>query len=388
LIRVAILGATGSIGRSALEVIRRHPESFEVVALAAHRAAERLVQQVRDFQPRIAVLSDPPREFVAPSSERTDWSFGSDALLELADRSDVDVVVNAIVGSAGLSATLRSLQAGKRLALANKESLVVGGELVKAAAESGGGELVPVDSEHSAILQCLSGSDPSQVSRLILTGSGGPFRGYSLEELGRVGPTEALQHPTWAMGSKITIDSATLANKALEVIEAHFLYDFEYDRIEAVLHPQSVIHSLVEFVDGSVLAQMGFPTMEIPILYALTHPDRASDVKLRTFDPVRSSPLTFEPIDHDAFRMFGVGVNAGRVGGTAPAVFNAANEVAVGAFLEGSLSFPGMAEIVEETLERSQTRNVSEVEDVMQADAEARATAITLINSRRSLPTG
>jgi 1-deoxy-D-xylulose-5-phosphate reductoisomerase len=388
LIRVAVLGATGSIGGSTLEVIRRHPEHFEVVVLAAHRSAEQLAEQVQEFRPRAAVLSDPPDGFVAPGQTEADWAFGSEALVHVAERDDVDVVVNAIVGSTGLEATLRSLETGKRLALANKESLVAGGPLVKEAARRGGGELIPIDSEHSAILQCLSGSDPDRVSRLILTGSGGPFRGLSPAELEGVSPTQALQHPTWAMGSKITVDSATLANKALEVIEAHFLYDFDYDRIEAVLHPQSIVHSFVEFVDGSVVAQMGFPTMEIPILYALTHPDRIEDSSLRTFDPVRCSPLTFEPIDHEAFRMFGVGVNAGREGGTAPAVFNAANEVAVESFLDGRLSFPGMAEVVQETLERCPIRNVEGLEDVLLADAEARATAITLINARRSLPTG
>jgi 1-deoxy-D-xylulose-5-phosphate reductoisomerase len=388
LIRVAILGATGSIGRSTLAVIGRHPDLFEVVALGANRSEERLLRQVREFSPRIAVLADPPDDFVAPVQTQTEWGVGREALVELADRDDVDVVVNAIVGAAGLEATLRSLESGKRLALANKESLVAGGALLQAAAESGGGELIPIDSEHSAILQCLVGSEPKCINRLILTGSGGPFRGFSVEDLKSVEPDQALQHPTWDMGAKITIDSATLANKALEVIEAHFLYDFEYDRIDAVLHPQSIVHSFVEFVDGSVLAQMGFPTMEIPILYALTHPRRAPDVSLQTFDPVLSSPLTFEPIDHEAFRMFGVGVNAGRTGGTAPAVFNAANEVAVSGFLEGRVSFPGMAEIVQETLESIEIRNVVEVGDVMQADAEARATAITLIKARRSLPTG
>lgn len=388
MIRVAILGATGSIGRSVLGVIRRHPERFEVVALAAHRSAEALSQQVRDFRPGIAVLCDPPAGFEPPGGVATEWAFGPDALLEVTERDDVDVVVNAIVGAAGLRATLRTLESGKRLALANKESLVVGGALVRVAVERGGGELIPIDSEHSAILQCMAGSDATRVHRLILTGSGGPFRGYSPRQLQSVRPEQALQHPTWDMGKKITIDSATLANKALEVIEAHFLYDFDYDQIDAVLHPQSIVHSFVEFVDGSVLAQMGFPTMEIPILYALSYPERVPDAVLRTFDPVQSSPLTFEPIDHEAFQLFGVGVDAGRAGGTAPAVFNAANEVAVGGFLEGRLSFPGLTEVVKETLERTVVRNVVGIDDVMQADAEARATAMTLINARSSLPTG
>ncbi len=386
MIRIAVLGSTGSIGRSTLEIVRRHPDRFEIVALAANRSAELLGSQVEEFRPHQAALASPPAGFDSGDSGR--WALGADTVIRMARRDDVDVVVNAIVGSAGLEATLAALDSGKRLALANKESLVAGGPLVAEAGRRGGGELVPIDSEHSAIWQCLSGPNVGEVDRLILTASGGPFRGRGAQELELVGPEEALRHPTWDMGAKITIDSATLANKALEVIEAHFLYEMAYEQIDAVVHPQSIVHSFVEFVDGSVLAQIGFPTMELPILYALSCPGRIPDKTLRTFDPVQAGPLTFEPIDHEAFRMFGVGVGAGRTGGTATAVFNAANEVAVEAFLGHRLGFGEMAEVVEETLERVEARNVVEVSDVMEADAEARAAAAKLIGMRESLVSG
>ncbi len=371
MIRVAILGSTGSIGVSALSVMERHPDRFQVVGLAAHRSVDLLEEQVAAFRPGCVVVADESALDGRPELAAR-WMAGRDELLALAEAPDVDVVVNALVGSVGLEPTIRALAAGKRLALANKESLVAGGPLVMEAAARGGGTVVPVDSEHSAILQCLAGYDIDSVSRLVLTASGGPFRGWSARELESAGPSLALQHPTWSMGSKITIDSATLANKALEVIEAHFLYGLEYDAIEVVVHPQSVIHSLVEFVDGSVLAQMGFPTMELPILYALSHPERVDDAALRTYDPVRSSPLTFEEVDHGCFPLFGVGVRAGRSGGVAPAVFNAANEVAVEAFLDERVRFLDMADVVSEALERVGSAPVETVEDVLEADRRAR----------------
>jgi 1-deoxy-D-xylulose-5-phosphate reductoisomerase len=243
------------------------------------------------------------------------------------------------------------------------------------AAERGGGEIVPIDSEHSAILQCLEGHDPESVSRLILTASGGPFRGRELDSLWGVEPSEALNHPTWDMGAKITIDSATLANKALEVIEAHYLYGVGYDRIRVVVHPQSIVHSFVEFVDGSILAQMGFPTMELPILYALSYPERVQDPALCTYDPVRASPLTFEEVDGAAFPLFDLGVEAGRRGGSAPAVYNGGNEVAVTAFLERRIRFPEMADVVRASLDGASARDVVSVDDVFAADAASRALA-------------
>jgi len=306
------------------------------------------------------------------------WGSGRQALLEAATHPDADIVLNALVGAAGLEPTLAALRAGKRVALANKESLVCGGPLVMEAARRGGGELVPVDSEHSAILQCLHGTDPAAVSRLLLTASGGPFRGYSAERLAAVTPADALRHPTWEMGAKVTVDSATLANKALEVIEAHFLFGVPYERIEAVVHPQSIIHSMVELVDGSVLAQLGFPTMELPILYALTHPERLP-YRTRRFDPVAAGTLTFEPVRAESFPAFGLGVQAGRAGGTAPAVYNAANEVAVAAFLAGRLPFTGIAGAIAAALERHPGGEALALEQVLEADAWARRETETYV---------
>ena len=364
---VAILGSTGSIGRSALAVLKRHPDRFRVVALAAHQNADELEQQSREYQPDLTAL-------VAGTTNGA-WKSGRAALLEAATHPDADIVINAVVGAAGLEATLAALGAGKRLALANKESLVVGGPLVMRALAEGGGELVPVDSEHSAILQCLHGAPAGDVERVILTASGGPFREHSAIELERVTAAEALKHPTWTMGAKITVDSATLANKALEVIEGHFLFQLPYERIEVVVHPQSIVHSFVEFVDGSVLAQLGFPDMELPILYALTYPDRIADRGCRRFDPVAARNLAFEPIDGERFRAFSLGVEAGRIGGTAPAVFNAANEVAVAGFLAGELPFTGIASVIESALGAHQPAAADSLEIVLAADAEARAAA-------------
>ncbi len=371
MIRIAILGATGSIGTSTLEVVSRHRDLFEVVALTSNRRVDLLAAQVAHFRPRLAVVGDEGAVLPTPTNG-TIWQRGRDALLDVASLDDVDVVVNALVGAVGLEPTLRVLGAGHRLALANKESLVAGGALVVQAAERGSGDIVPIDSEHSAILQCLEGYDRASVQRITLTASGGPFRGRKLEELAQVRPSEALNHPTWNMGAKVTIDSATLANKALEVIEAHYLYGFGYDGIGAVVHPQSIIHSFVEFVDGSVLAQMGFPTMELPILYALNYPERVEDSALRTYDPLRASPLTFEAIDQTAFPLFGLGVEAGRRGGCAPAVYNAGNEIAVQAFLEEKIRFPEMADVVSDALDGVGVHEVHSVDDVLAADAAAR----------------
>lgn len=375
MIRVAILGSTGSIGRSALEVIRRHPDRFRVEALAANQSVEALGRQVREYKPRRAVLATDNGMKSTDHLPKADWAVGREPLLELTQDPDVDVVVNALVGSAGLEPTLTALNAGKRLALANKESLVAGGDLVMAAVGAGGGELIPVDSEHSAILQCLEGYEMDAVARMILTASGGPFRGWSATELARVGPDQALNHPTWDMGAKISIDSATLANKALELIEAHFLYGISYDALGVVVHPQSIVHSFVEFVDGSVLAQLGFPTMELPILYALSYPERLEDAPLRTFDPVVASPLVFEEVDRRTFSLFRLGEEAGRAGGTAPAVYNAANEVAVEAFLGSEIRFGQMVEVVEGALDGLGSQPVENLEQILETDRAARRVA-------------
>ena len=389
MIRIALLGATGSIGRSTLEVVARHPDRFEIVSVSAHRSAEGLAEIVERFRPSRAVLADVDAFEALGHSGRvgeTQWDSGRSAVTELAAADDVDVVVNALVGAAGLEPTLVALEAGHRLALANKESLVAGGALVTRARRSGGGDLVPIDSEHSAILQCIEGAPDDAVHRVVLTASGGPFRGWAREALSDVGPEAALKHPTWSMGAKISIDSATLANKALEVIEAHFLYDLDYSRIGAVVHPQSIVHSFVEFVDGSVLAQVGDPTMELPILYALTYPERVPDASLRGFNPVACSPLTFEEIDHEAFPLFGLGIEAGRRGGLAPAAFNAGNEIAVAAFLEGRVSFPGMARVVEAALEAVGLSEPTSVGEVWEADRVAREAARAEIERLKERP--
>ena len=375
-IGVSILGSTGSIGQSALRVLSRHADRFHVVALAAHRNGAALASQITTHHPKLAVLVDDANVGACNGARvRT----GRDALLEAATHPDAQIVINAVVGAAGLEATMAALRAGKRLALANKESLVAAGPLVLEALRTGGGELLPVDSEHSAILQCLAGSSGASPSRLILTASGGPFRDHSPAGLHAVTREQALRHPTWDMGAKITIDSATLVNKALEVIEAHFLFGLGYDSIQVVVHPQSIIHSMVEFSDGSVLAQMGFPTMELPILYALTHPQRLSDAGTRRFDPVAAGDLTFKPVDATLYRAFGIGIAAGRAGGVAPAAFNAANEVAVAGFLEGAIPFTSIADVIEETLSAHTNGPVDSIESVYDADRTARAHAMRIM---------
>jgi 1-deoxy-D-xylulose-5-phosphate reductoisomerase len=354
---VAILGSTGSIGTCALRVLERHPDRFRVVALTSHTSVDTLARQA-------AAVGAPFHGSVTAD--------GPDCLVEAATHPEADIVINAVVGAVGLEATLAALEAGKRVALANKESLVMAGELVLRAAARGGGEILPIDSEHSAVLQCISGHRAA-VARLILTASGGPFRDWPADRVRGATVAEALRHPTWRMGRKITVDSATLANKALEVIEAHFLFGLAYDAIDAVVHPQSIVHGFVEFVDGSILAQMGYPSMELPILYALTHPDRVPDSGVRRYDPVAAGALTFEPVRPEAFPTFALGVAAGRAGGTAPAVFNAANEVAVAAFLTGRITFGRIPELIDRALSAHATERAESLDAVTLADRWARA---------------
>jgi len=368
---VAILGSTGSIGTSTLQVLRRQRERFRVVALTAYSNAELLEGQVTEWHPAYVGIVNGEGVGRGAWEGRT----GSACLVEAATHPDVGIVVNAIVGAAGLEATLAALRAGKRVALANKEALVMAGELVTEAARAGGGEIVPVDSEHSAVLQCITGRRPGELARLILTASGGPFRTWTPERLAGATVAEALQHPTWKMGKKITVDSATLVNKALEVIEAHFLFGLPYAAVQVVVHPQSVVHAFVEFVDGSVLAQIGFPTMELPILYALTHPERVPDGGARRFDPVEAGALTFEPVRPELYPAYALGRAAGEQGGTAPAAFNAANEVAVQLFLEGRIRFGKIAETIERVLAAQWPPSARSLEDVLAADAVARRLA-------------
>ena len=344
--RIALLGATGSIGRQAVEIVERHPD-LELVAAAS---------------------GSQPVDGLAPLTQ-----IGGD-LTELLERANPDVVLNAVVGFAGLPATLWALERGVTLALANKESLVAAGDLALAAQERGGGLLLPVDSEHSAAFQCLEGRSAEQVDSLLLTGSGGPFRGRSREELEAVTPQEALAHPTWQMGPKITVDSATLANKGLELLEAHFLFGVDYDRIEVVLQPTSIVHALVRFRDGATLAHLGYPDMRVPISFALTYPDR-SDTPVAPLDFTSGLVLEFQPPDLETFPLLALARRAGEEGGTYPCAFNAANEVAVAAFLEGRLPFLGIAATVEDALAGIDGAPARDLDELVEADAVARRLA-------------
>ncbi|MCY4368972.1 MAG: 1-deoxy-D-xylulose-5-phosphate reductoisomerase [bacterium] len=373
---VVVLGATGSVGRQTLEVSERL--GLVVEGIAARRSGEELAA-LADRYPLAAVVAvEPDPRGHAGYRERygNRYGWGAEALVELVSRPGC-TVVNGVVGAAGLEASIAALEAGNRLALANKESLVVGGPLVMAAAASG--ELIPVDSEHSALFQCLQGEDVAEVSRLLLTASGGPFRGRDRASLAEVGVDEALAHPTWRMGPRITIDSATLVNKGLEVIEAHYLFGLPFDRVDVVVHPQSIVHSLIEFVDGSLKAHLGVTDMRIPIQYALTHPARSRGVA-PPFDLTRT-PLTFEPVDREVFPALDLAYAAGRAGGTLPAAFNAADEIAVEAFLRSRIGFLDISGVIADVLASQDVVEVTSVEVVRRADQEARRAARRLLSN-------
>jgi 1-deoxy-D-xylulose-5-phosphate reductoisomerase len=361
--RVAILGSTGSVGTQALDVVRTHREQYEVVALAAGRNQSLLAAQAA--------------EFGVDAKWARCCGDDSDALAELAAHPEADVVLNAVVGFAGLPATIAALERGTRLALANKESLIAGGPVVNAVRAQGGGEIVPVDSEHSALYQCLRGGHRDEVSRVLLTASGGPFRGRTRMELELVTVEDALKHPTWDMGAKITIDSSTLMNKGLEVIEAHELFGLDYDEIEVVVHPQSVVHGMVEFTDGATIAQLSMPDMRLPIGLALGAPDRL-DEPFGAIDWTTVGSLTFEAPDLEAFPCLALAYEAGRIGGGAPATLSAANEVAVEAFLDRRIPWLAIAEVNRDVLE-SGVGNVRSVADVLEADRLARVRARTVV---------
>jgi 1-deoxy-D-xylulose-5-phosphate reductoisomerase len=367
--RVLIVGSTGSIGTQALDVVERSGE-LEIAGLAAGSSWEPLLEQAGRFGVDRLALADP--DAAARAGEHAEVLSGPEGLVELIVETDCDLVLNALVGSAGLGPTVAALGEGIDLALANKESLVVGGELVTALAEATGAQLIPVDSEHSALFQLLEGERPGTVDRLVLTASGGPFRGRT--DLDGVTVEEALAHPTWRMGGKITVDSATLMNKGLELIEAHHLFGVPYEAIDVVVHPQSIVHALVHLNDGASLAHLGYPDMRVPISYALHHPERA-DVPVRTLDLVELGALTFEAPDEATFACLRLAREAARAGGTAPCVLNAANEVAVHAFLRGELSFTGIARVIESTLAELPARPVRHFSDLYEADAEAREVA-------------
>jgi 1-deoxy-D-xylulose-5-phosphate reductoisomerase len=381
--RVIVLGSTGSIGTQALDVIERSND-LQVVGLAAARRFEPLLEQARHHRVERVALAD--EASAAQAAEL--WADGqvlggAEGLIELITESDADLVLNGLMGSAGLGPTIATLGEGIDLALANKESLVVGGELVTALAEATGARIIPVDSEHSALFQLISSESPGTIDRLVLTASGGPFRGRTQAELADVTVDQALAHPTWDMGGKITIDSATLMNKGLELIEARHLFGVDYDRIDVVVHPQSIIHALVHLNDGASLAHLGYPDMRVPISYALHYPDRA-DVPLRTLDLADLGSLTFERPDLQAFPCLRLAREAAGAGGTAPCVLNAANEVAVSAFLAGDLSFLGIAEVIERALDELPPEPVRHFSDLYRADAAARERARELVQGVRA----
>jgi 1-deoxy-D-xylulose-5-phosphate reductoisomerase len=379
---IAVAGSTGSIGTQALEVVRAEPERFEVVALGAWSSVDALVAQATELRPKLVVVGDESAapQVAAAVPPGTDVQAGAAALADMG--AVADVCVNGVVGFAGLRLTLATLAAGKRLALANKESLIAGGPVVRSVlARPGAGHIVPVDSEHGAVHQCLAASargDACRVARIVLTASGGPFRGRSRADLAQVTVDDALAHPTWSMGPKITVDSSTLMNKGLEVIEAHELfgdaYGIDYDRIDVVVHPQSIVHSMVEMSDGSTIAQLSRPDMRLPIGYALAWPDRIATA-FGAIDWTACGPLEFEPPDLDAFPCLGLAYDAGRAGELAPAVLNAANEVAVEAFLDGRIAWVGIPEVLNAVLSRHDGGRADGVDAVIDADRWARDAA-------------
>jgi 1-deoxy-D-xylulose-5-phosphate reductoisomerase len=369
--RILIVGSTGSIGTQALDVVERNPE-LEVVGLAAASSWEQLLEQAKQHGVSRVALGDEDAAARASEHSEVEVLAGPEGLVELITETECDLVLNALVGSAGLGPTVAALGEGIDLALANKESLVVGGELVTTLAEATGAQLLPVDSEHSALFQLISGERPGTVDRLVLTASGGPFRGRS--DLDSVTREEALAHPTWDMGGKITIDSATLMNKGLELIEAHHLFGVPYARIDVVVHPQSIVHAMVHMNDGASLAHLGYPDMRVPISYALNYPDRM-DVPVRPLDLVELGALTFEAPDVNAFPCLRLAREAAEAGGTAPCVLNAANEIAVHAFLAGDLSFVGIPRVIESTLSELPAEPVRHFSDLYAADAQAREVA-------------
>jgi len=392
--RVCLLGATGSIGESTLDVIARHPDRFEVAALAAHRSVDKLAAACARFRPAHAALldaaaADALRARLRAEGIATQVHAGAAGLATVAALPEADTVLAAIVGAAGLAPTLAAARAGKRILLANKEALVIGGSLFMQAVREGGATLLPVDSEHNAIFQCLppgyAGPHSAGVRRILLTASGGPFRSRRPEELADVTPDEACAHPNWSMGRKISVDSATMMNKGLEVIEAHWLFGAPSDAIEVVLHPQSVVHSLVEYADGSVLAQLGHPDMRTPIAQALAHPDRI-DAGVARLDLAALAALSFERPDGARFPCLALAYRALEAGGTAPAVLNAANEVAVAAFLAGGARFTDIAAACAEALERVAAERADSLATALAADARSRAVARAFLDTRAAAP--
>ena len=383
--QIALLGSTGSIGTQALDVVRDNADRFEVYALVARQNVDLLAQQAREFRPEVVVIAD--EQYYAPLKEALAdlpmkvWA-GTDAIADVVQMAPVDVVLTAMVGYAGLRPTLAALEAGKAVALANKETLVVAGELVTATARRIGAPILPVDSEHSAIFQCLVGQDASAVEKVILTASGGPFRTTPREALADVTPAEALRHPNWSMGAKVTIDSASMMNKGFEMIEARWLFGLPPERIEVVVHPQSIVHSMVQFADGAVMAQLGTPDMHLPIAYALAYPRRLRSAAPR-LDFAQLSTLTFEAPDRERFRNLDYAYEAARRGGNMPCILNAADEVAVAAFLSGKIGFLAMSDLIAETMARTTFIATPTYGDYVQTDTEARRIATEITGSQK-----
>lgn len=384
--QLSVLGSTGSIGRNVLRVVDQFPDRFAVRALTAHRSVERLARQIDRYRPSLAAVADAEAaeqlRALLPSGCSTAICHGADGYAEAATLEKVDVAVAAMTGAAGLLPVLAAVEAGRTVALANKETLVMAGELVMARAAERGVSILPIDSEHSAIFQCLAAGRPEELDRILLTASGGPFRDLPAEALNRVGPEEALRHPNWEMGPKITVDSATLMNKGLEVIEARRLFDVPPERIEVVVHPQSIVHSMVAFRDGSVMAQMGVPDMRGAIAYALSHPERLP-LGLPVPDFFQLGSLTFQPPDLERFPCLGLAFWAVRTGGTLPAVLNAANEVAVSAFLAEALPFSAIPDTVRRVMDRHEVVSAPDLAAILTADAWARETAAHLAELHR-----
>ncbi|MEO9482179.1 MAG: 1-deoxy-D-xylulose-5-phosphate reductoisomerase [Ekhidna sp.] len=378
---IAILGSTGSIGTQALDVIKRHPDSFEVEVLTAQNSAELLIAQALEFKPNSVVIANDSlyqQVFDALDTHDIKVYAGESALASIVEMESIDMVLTALVGYAGLLPTIRAINAGKTIALANKETLVVAGELITKLAQEKGVNILPVDSEHSAIFQCIVGEFHNPIEKLILTASGGPFRGKNQSFLESVTKEQALKHPNWDMGAKITIDSATMMNKGLEVIEAKWLFGVSLDQIEVVVHPQSIVHSLVQFEDGSMKAQMGLPNMRVPIQFAMTYPERLKADYPR-FNFLDYPLLTFEKPDVETFRNLGLAFRVAKEGGNQPCILNAANEIAVQAFLEDKVGFLEISDVIENCLEKVSYIRNPEIEDFIQTDKETRAKALELI---------
>lgn len=378
---IAVLGSTGSIGTQTLDVVRSHPELFHISVLAANSHDELLERQIREFEPELAVLSDEDayKRLKSRYSGSTQLAGGRQAFIDAAALDAVDTVVTSMMGFAGLEPTMKALDARKNIALANKETLVVAGEIVMRRAKEQGVSILPVDSEHCAFYQCLQGENRESIEKLLLTCSGGPFRGRKREDLEDATVNQVLAHPTWNMGQKITVDSATLVNKGLEVIEAKWLYGVSYDQIEVVVHPQSIVHSMVQFYDGAVIAQLGSTDMKLPIQYALTYPNRTAS-SFERLDFWKMKDLTFSQPDTDTFKGLKFAYEAGAMGGTMPCVFNAANEVAVGAFLKGAIKFLDIYDIIEETMLKRECILEPTLDELFAEDLWARSFAATLLS--------